>query len=131
MPRSVFLENVRHAFLQTDGTMMWPNSLEGDLLRQAHHEIERTQAMRDLKEPGDSWTFNINDTVKIRLTDSGREIYRDFRARMRSPAEIRDRPEDSEGWSSWQLWQVMSTFGGDHVSLGCLPPFMEMKIEED
>lgn len=128
---SIFLENARHAFLQTDGTMAWPNSLEGDLLRQAHHEIERTQAMRALKGPGASRTLNINDTVKIRLTDRGREIYQDFRARMRSAAEIRDRPEDSEGWSSWQLWQVMSTFGGDHASLGSLPPFMEMKIEQD
>ena len=128
MTKSVFLENARHAFLQTDGTMAWPNSLEGDLLRQAHHEIERTQAMRALKGPGDSWTFNINDTVKIRLTDSGREIYRE---QWRPHTEGRVPTADREGWSSWQLWQVLETFGGSHVALTNPPPFMEMKIEQD
>lgn len=37
--RSVFLQNVHHAYAQTDGSFAWPNSREGDLLKQAHREI--------------------------------------------------------------------------------------------
>lgn len=37
---SVFLQGVHHAFAQTDGTYAWPNSLEGDLLKQAKKEID-------------------------------------------------------------------------------------------
>lgn len=36
---SVFLANLHYAYGQTDGTYKFPNSLEGDLLRQAHKEI--------------------------------------------------------------------------------------------
>jgi len=37
---TVFLANVHHAYAQTDGTYRWPNSREGDMLRQAKREIE-------------------------------------------------------------------------------------------
>jgi hypothetical protein len=43
---SVFLSNVHHAYAQTDGTYKWPNSREGDMLRQAKAEIERLQVER-------------------------------------------------------------------------------------
>ncbi|MGL6052627.1 MAG: hypothetical protein ACRC16_22045 [Aeromonas salmonicida] len=108
--------------------MAWPNSLEGDLLRQAHREIERTQTMRALKGPGESRTLNINDSVKIRLTAPGLEIYRN---QWRPHGDGKSPLQDSEGWSSWQLWQVMQTFGGAHVALTEPPPFVEMKIEQD
>jgi len=38
---SIFLENLHHSFAQTDGTYRFPNSLEGDLLKQAKKEIEQ------------------------------------------------------------------------------------------
>jgi hypothetical protein len=41
---SAFLSHVHHAFAQTDGTYAWPNSREGDMLRQAKREIERLMA---------------------------------------------------------------------------------------
>ncbi len=37
---SIFLENIHHAYAQTDGTYAFPNSREGDLLRLAKKEIE-------------------------------------------------------------------------------------------
>jgi hypothetical protein len=38
--KSVFLENLHHACAQTDGTYAFPNSREGDMLKQAKVEIE-------------------------------------------------------------------------------------------
>lgn len=37
---STFLANLHHAYAQTDGTYAFPNSREGDLLKQAKREIE-------------------------------------------------------------------------------------------
>jgi len=67
--------------------------------------------------------FNINDEVRIKLTDEGRERHRAQHDALmnRIPASARFdyRPpvEDSEGWSKWQLWVVMETFG-PHTHLG-------------
>lgn len=47
MKYSVFLQCVHHAYAQTDGTYAWPNSREGDLLRQAKREID---SLRELEE---------------------------------------------------------------------------------
>ena len=37
---SIFLSNIHHAYAQTDGTYKFPNSQEGDMLKQAKKEIE-------------------------------------------------------------------------------------------
>ena len=44
IPRSIFLLGVHHAYAQTDGTYAWPNSREGDLLRQGMKEVEHLRA---------------------------------------------------------------------------------------
>jgi len=41
---SVFLENLHHAYAQTDGTYAFPNSREGDMLKRAKLEIESLHA---------------------------------------------------------------------------------------
>lgn len=41
---SPFLQGVHHAYAQTDGSYKWPNSREGDLLRQAMKELIQAQA---------------------------------------------------------------------------------------
>ncbi len=41
---SVFLSNLHHAYAQTDGTYAFPNTREGDMLKQAKKEIEAWQA---------------------------------------------------------------------------------------
>lgn len=63
--------------------------------------------------------FNINEYVRVRLTDRGRklhrkqhdEIYASVGAKI-SP-EYRPPTEDKDGWSRWQLWYLMMLFGDD------------------
>jgi hypothetical protein len=44
---SAFLSHVHHAYAQTDGTYAWPNSRDGDMLRQAKREIEALMAQNN------------------------------------------------------------------------------------
>lgn len=77
--------------------------------------------------------FNLNDWVRVKLTDHGRHILlrKALRDREEFPA-LRSFPykppvEDAEGWSKWQLWSLISEFG-EHVGLGLDNPF-ELDIE--
>jgi hypothetical protein len=49
MNKSIFLSNLEYWYLQTDGTYVFPNSAEGDLLKQAKREIE--EHIRTKNEP--------------------------------------------------------------------------------
>ncbi len=73
--------------------------------------------------------FNINDYVKVKLTERGlkihREKYDDLDRRMNglfSKHYPYTTPTvDSEGYSKWQLWDLMQRFG-THINLcGELP----------
>lgn len=44
MKSSVFKQAIHHAYAQTDGTYAWPNSREGDMLREAKTELEIAEA---------------------------------------------------------------------------------------
>lgn len=74
--------------------------------------------------------FNINNNVRVKLTDAGRAIVRADReetnAAIRNNGGTSEMPltvkEDEHGWSTWQLWSLMQTFG-PHVGLGCVMPF--------
>lgn len=44
---SVFLQNIHHAYAQLDGTYAWPNSREGDMLKQAKTEIESAHGIKE------------------------------------------------------------------------------------
>lgn len=71
--------------------------------------------------------FNINHTVKVRLTDKGRQIHQDnfyelFGGKPNAIIPYRPPAEDKDGWSEWQLWHLMEEFG-PHVGLGGLTPF--------
>lgn len=44
---SAFLSHLHHAYAQTDGTYAFPNSREGDMLRQAKKEVESLKENRD------------------------------------------------------------------------------------
>ena len=61
--------------------------------------------------------FNVNENVKVRLTESGKKIY--LKEHLSSLPEV-----DSEGYTQMQLWEVMNVFG-PHLSLG----MHEMAIE--
>ena len=72
--------------------------------------------------------FNINDKVRVKLNDFGREAlarqHIEFWARTGRPAPYDYTPpkEDTEGWSEWQLWALMQDLG-HLLQLGSNPPF--------
>lgn len=81
--------------------------------------------------------FNINNEVKVRLTDAGREAHRKnyeelktFGLERLKAAEWHNYTppkEDADGWSRWQLWDLMRQFG-PHITHGMSTPF-ETEIE--
>lgn len=71
--------------------------------------------------------FNINETVRVKLTPHGRKIHRqiydDFWSRFPSPKNEYHPPlEDADGWSRWQLWCLMKEFG-PHMGMTMEPCF--------
>ena len=59
---------------------------------------------------GKPMKFNINETVLVKLTDYGREIWRTSNLSLNLPPPT-PVAEDREGWSSWQMWLLMEVFG--------------------
>lgn len=65
--------------------------------------------------------LNINDHVRVRLTDLGRKTLAVLRAKtnedIAARCQVVDPPrlplavEEKDGWSTWQLWDLMATFG--------------------
>lgn len=70
--------------------------------------------------------FNINNSVRVKLTDTGRH-----HNRQEHPRSAPFLKEDADGWSRWQLWDLMHTFGS-LLSLGAgrLPFETEIEIPE-
>lgn len=77
--------------------------------------------------------FNINDTVRVRLTKRGLEIHRKLYDDLAAyyggklPYPYRRPKRDREGWSEHQLWSLMQDFG-PYISMTGEPPF-ETTIE--
>ena len=88
--------------------------------------------------------FNINDTVRVRLTDHGRAVLRQdwesttniYYGRPEQRAirgEYKPPKEDENGWSEWQLWALMNAFG-EHTWLAsqlCLETTIEIPNAAD
>ncbi len=70
--------------------------------------------------------FNINNTVKVKLTDYGRRMleadHYDFWNKQGRLMPYKPPEEDYEGWSEWQLWVLMRNLG-PHITLGSDIPF--------
>jgi hypothetical protein len=76
--------------------------------------------------------FNINYNVKIQLTEIGRQIIKDHDMDFSNEWQQRhgtlmpfERPpiiEDENGWSTWQLWQIIKEFGS-HIGMSTELPF--------
>ena len=85
--------------------------------------------------------INLNQIVRIQLTETGREILRQDTDKLNAWIR-RENPvgtliaydtviEDSGGWSRWQLWSVMQIFGSA-IGPGQPPPFAtEIDVETD
>jgi hypothetical protein len=74
--------------------------------------------------------FNINERVRVKLTDHGRKIHREDHEAFWSqqPEHVQARfpykppKEDAEGWSEWQMHNLMELFGS-HVGVAKELPF--------
>lgn len=79
--------------------------------------------------------FNMNDYIRVRLTDEGREQYRQSVEALRSlmpptaaaAFPFKPRKEDANGWSEWQGWELMRTFG-PWMTMAAPVPF-EMTVD--
>lgn len=75
--------------------------------------------------------FNMNQYVKVKLTDVGREKLQQDHQKLystfKSSREFRLPKEDEDGWSKWQMWHLFEAFG-PHIHLGARIPF-ETEIE--
>lgn len=72
-------------------------------------------------------THNVNNYVKAKLTEKGKEIYKRHYSRIGiSPVELK---VDENGYSSFQMHNFMNIFG-EHMLLGREVPFeTEVLIE--
>ena len=74
--------------------------------------------------------FNINDYVKVKLTEKGKYIYYhqfddmnvDILKRCGKPLNPIELKYDEEGYVEFQLWHLMATFG-KYLFNGCDIPF--------
>ena len=64
--------------------------------------------------------FNMNHYVWVQLTDHGRKMYDEHY--LGFGIEPVSRPEDEDGWSKWQLHELMSVLG-EHCVMGRELPF--------
>lgn len=78
--------------------------------------------------------FNLNYKVRVRLTDHGRKLHREDHERFWMSVDRLDMArdyhppvEDADGWSEFQLWVLMNTFG-QFMGMA-LPPVMNMTIQ--
>ena len=63
---------------------------------------------------------NINNRVKVKLTEDGQNIVKERYSKMRS-YDLSAKTDD-EGYTSFQTHEFMKIFS-NHVSLGCKLPF--------
>lgn len=72
--------------------------------------------------------FNINGYVYVKLTDAGRK---EIRRRTEELEDYYNKPrgtfsdhkeEDADGWSKWQMHELMNTFG-EMTTVGSELPF--------
>jgi hypothetical protein len=66
--------------------------------------------------------FNLNHCIRVKVTLHGYFLLSKAKAEM-----VFEESSKNDGWSRWQLWDLMRTFGG-HLHMGCEMPF-ETNIE--
>lgn len=74
--------------------------------------------------------FNINDSVYVKLTPKGYAIHRDYWLPF-TKDKYMPPSRDADGYSKFQLWDLMYVFGS-HMHLGCKVPFeTEIVLDTD
>lgn len=71
--------------------------------------------------------YNINHGVKVKLTEHGQNIILEQQEQFRSKhpeiaSAITSPKPDKDGWTTWQMWSLMSAFG-DAIGLTSDIPF--------
>lgn len=83
-------------------------------------------------------TINLNDFVKVKLTDHGKDIFYHsldevndmIRRNGGKPLEPHMPKVDAEGYTSFQLWELMQLYG-PHIGMGLPQPFeLDIVYEE-
>ena len=82
--------------------------------------------------------FNVNEKVRVILTDHGRAMHRADHEKFWLSVRLEVPPytppkEDADGWSEWQLCELMEAFG-PHTHLGskiCFETTMNMMTSND
>lgn len=59
---------------------------------------------------------NLNEYIKVKLTDKGKEIYRNYWHDI-DDEDVPTLDTDEEGYCKFQLWHFMRIFG-EHFSMG-------------
>jgi hypothetical protein len=76
--------------------------------------------------------LNINEGVRVKLTLRGLQILHDrheeLRPRVAKWPEWKAPPVDKDGWSEFQLWDLMQKFGEHVVMGGPLPFFTTIEV---
>lgn len=91
---------------------------------------ERTNSRGYMEQEGGSVTINLNDKVKVKLTDHGKDIYyhqNDELNEMRKqyglkPFEPIMPIVDADGYTYFQLWRLMELYG-PHIHMASPLPF--------
>lgn len=69
--------------------------------------------------------FNVNEMVKVKLTSAGLEElkrqHEDLKQSTGYKGEFSEPTVDEDGYSLWQLWVLMSTFGHMMINGGDVP----------
>ena len=82
--------------------------------------------------------FNINDNIKARVTKRGHDIHKaQYKNMMKSDNGylLKKYPyapihENSDGWSTWQMWVFMAAFGPYMGNCCDMPAATEIEILE-
>lgn len=84
-----------------------------------------TKALELLEKDNIPITFNLNHSVKVKVTEYGYQVWKDHQNRFcEFSAQIEKtelvhlkEKEDKDGYVTFQLWVLMETFGS-HMSMG-------------
>lgn len=71
---------------------------------------------------------NLNEHIKVKLTDKGKEIYRNYYHDI-DDKFVPTLDVDEEGFCKFQLWEFMKIFGEHFRMCGGLPCETNVKIQ--
>ena len=73
---------------------------------------------------------NLNENIKVKLTDKGKEIYRNYYHDIDvNDEDVPTLEVDKEGYCEFQLWHFMRIFGEHFYMGGCSPCETNVKIQ--